>query len=60
MSELSMRPTKGVDLKIWDANNKGWAATATHPQAFPLTCGVFVAGAPVRAPAEIEGLIGCK
>ncbi|MDQ3997282.1 MAG: prepilin-type N-terminal cleavage/methylation domain-containing protein, partial [Gemmatimonadota bacterium] len=45
MSELSMRPTKGVDLQIFDANNKGWAATATHPQAFPLTCGVFVAGA---------------
>jgi prepilin-type N-terminal cleavage/methylation domain-containing protein len=60
MSELSVKPTKGVDLKIFDANNKGWAATATHPQAFPLTCGVFVAGAPVRPPAEIEGLIGCK
>jgi prepilin-type N-terminal cleavage/methylation domain-containing protein len=60
MALLSMRPSKGVDLQIFDADNKGWAATATHPQAFPLTCGVFVAGAPLRAPADIEGLIGCK
>jgi type IV pilus assembly protein PilA len=60
MSLLSMRPSNGVDLKIFDADNKGWAATATHPQAFPLTCGVFVAGAPPRAPASIEGLIGCS
>jgi type IV pilus assembly protein PilA len=60
MSVLSMQPTKGVILQIFDANAMGWAATATHPQAFPLTCGVFVAGAPLRAPAEVEGLIGCK
>jgi type IV pilus assembly protein PilA len=60
MSQLSMQPSKNVDLQIFDANSKGWAATATHPQAFPLTCGVFVASAPVRHPAEIEGLIGCK
>lgn len=59
-TQLSVQPTKGVILQIFDADNKGWAATATHPQAFPLTCGVFVAGAPQRAPADIEGLIGCK
>jgi type IV pilus assembly protein PilA len=58
--QLSLQRSKGVDLQIFDANAEGWAATATHPQAFPLTCGVFVAGAPPRAPAEIEGLIGCK
>ena len=60
MADLSMSPTKGVQLQIFDANEKGWAATATHPQAYPLTCGVFVAGAPVRSPATIEGLIGCS
>src|SRR5919109_2597673 len=46
MSQLSMQPSNGVELSIYDANDKGWSATATHPQAFPLTCGVFVAGAP--------------
>jgi type IV pilus assembly protein PilA len=60
MSQLSMNPTKGVILQIFDADEKGWAATATHPQAYPLTCGVYVAGAPQRDPATIEGLIGCK
>ena len=60
MSQLNMQPSKGVSLVIYDADNKGWAATATHPQAYPLTCGVFVAGAPPRDPATIEGLIGCK
>lgn len=59
ISQLSMNPTKGVSLQIFDADSKGWSATATHPQAYPLTCGVFVAGAPQRAPASIEGLIGC-
>ena len=59
-SQLSLQASKGVILEIFDANAVGWAATATHPQAYPLTCGVFVAGAPPREPAEVEGLIGCK
>src|SRR5918999_4365000 len=41
MGQLSMTPTKGVILQIFDANEKGWSGTATHPQAFPLTCGVY-------------------
>jgi type IV pilus assembly protein PilA len=60
LAQLSVTKSAGVDLQIFDANATGWSATATHPQAFPLTCAVFVAGAPPRAPAEIEGLIGCK
>jgi prepilin-type N-terminal cleavage/methylation domain-containing protein len=59
LSQLSVGKSKGVDLEIFDANQLGWAATATHPQAYPLTCGVYVAGAPPRPPATIEGLIGC-
>ena len=59
-SQLSVNRSPRVVLKIFDANDKGWSATATHPQAYPLTCGVFVAGAPVRAPATVEGLIGCS
>ncbi len=59
-TKLSVASSKGVILKIHEADNKGWSATATHPQAFPLTCGVYVAGATQIHPAEIEGLIGCK
>ena len=60
LSQLSVQTSKNVVLQIYDANAMGWSATATHPQAYPLTCGVFVAGAPPRQPADIEGLIGCK
>lgn len=60
LAQLSVTKSNGVELVIFDADAKGWAATATHPQAYPLTCGVFVAGAPPRAPADVEGLIGCK
>jgi hypothetical protein len=60
LAQLSVTTSNGVVLQIFDATATGWAATATHPQAFPLTCGIFVAGAPPRAPADVEGLIGCK
>jgi type IV pilus assembly protein PilA len=60
ISLLTVQTSKGVSLQIFDASPAGWSATATHPQAFPLTCGVFVAGAPPRDPAVVEGLIGCK
>jgi prepilin-type N-terminal cleavage/methylation domain-containing protein len=59
-SKLSVASTKGVILKIHEADKMGWSATATHPQAYPLTCGVFVAGAAPRDPATTEGLIGCR
>jgi type IV pilus assembly protein PilA len=59
-SQLSVSSSKGVVLTIHEADNKGWSATATHPQAYPLICGVYVAGAAPRAPADVEGLIGCK
>jgi type IV pilus assembly protein PilA len=59
-SKLSVQPSPKVQLKIHEADSKGWSATATHPQAYPLTCGVFVAGAAPRSPATVEGLIGCS
>jgi type IV pilus assembly protein PilA len=62
LAKLSVNRSPRVILQIYDADVKGWAATATHPQAYPLTCGVFVAGAPPRPdnPATVEGLIGCR
>jgi type IV pilus assembly protein PilA len=57
---LSVGKSRLVELKIHEANSGGWSATATHPQAWPLTCGVFVAGAKQIHPADVEGLIGCK
>jgi type IV pilus assembly protein PilA len=60
LSRLPLQRSPGVDLTIHQADQTGWSATATHPQAFPLTCGVFVGAAEVRPPAEREGLIGCR
>ena len=57
---LNVGRSRGVDLKIHEADKKGWSATATHPQAYPLVCGVYVAGAQQRSPATVEGLIGCS
>src|SRR3712207_2766042 len=38
LSLLAVQKSKGVMLEIFDADKKGWAATATNPQAYPLTC----------------------
>ena len=59
-SLLPLQRTNGVMLSIEEAGNAGWSATATHPQAFPLTCAVFVGSASQVAPAEREGVIGCR
>ena len=60
LTKLQVQRSAKVDITIHEADTKGWSATATHPQAYPLTCGVFVAGAAPRYPADVEGLIGCK
>jgi type IV pilus assembly protein PilA len=57
---LKVQTSAKVELTIKEANQLGWSATATHPQAYPLTCGVYVAGAAPVYPADVEGLIGCK
>ena len=60
LNNLQVQRSPRVDITIHEANKTGWSATATHPQAYPLICGVYVAGAAQRAPASIEGLIGCS
>src|SRR3712207_3317544 len=50
-TKLSVNKSKGVQLTIHEAANQRLSATATHPQAYPLTCGVYVAGATKIAPA---------
>ena len=57
---LNISTSPGVVLSITGATGSGWAATATHPQSFPLTCALYVGNIPAQAPATIEGLIGCQ
>src|ERR1035438_1797786 len=42
LSALTYQSSPGVVLSITDATASGWSATATHPQAYPLTCAIYV------------------
>lgn len=57
---LSYTTSPGVVVVITNATASGWAATATHPASYPLTCGIFVGTVAPQAPATVEGLIGCQ
>lgn len=57
---LSLTRSPGVVLTIVTATASGWAASATHPASFPLTCAIFQGTVAPLAPATIEGLIGCN
>lgn len=60
LSALNFTPTTGVTFSFSVANAGGWSATATHPQAFPIICALFMGSAPPLAPAVAEGLINCQ
>jgi prepilin-type N-terminal cleavage/methylation domain-containing protein len=60
LSALTYQSSPGVVLSITNATASGWSATATHPQSFPLTSGIFVGNVPAQPPATVEGLIGCQ
>ena len=61
LSALKFNSTKNVATTIVSANETGWAATATHAQASPITCGVFYgAAAPPLAATTTEGVINCQ
>ena len=57
---LKFDPSPGVVFTFGVATPGGWSATVTHPQAYPILCGLFMGGAPAIAPATIEGLIACQ
>ena len=57
---LPLQRSPKVELVIHEADARGWSATATHPQAYPLTCAVYLGNAAPVQPADKEGLIGCK
>ena len=57
---LPLQRSPKVQLVIHEADAAGWSATATHPQAYPLTCAVYLGNAAPVQPADKEGLIGCK
>jgi prepilin-type N-terminal cleavage/methylation domain-containing protein len=53
--------TKNVVVTFTAATAGGWAATATHAQANPIICGVFVGNVPKPLGATVsDGQIGCQ
>lgn len=60
-SRLAFRTTNGVLVTIVEATTGGWAAIATHPLSYPLTCALFNGNiATPPAPATAEGVITCQ
>ena len=57
---LKFTATSGVTFTFGAATPGGWSATVTHPQAYPIKCGLFIGGVPAFPPATIEGLIACS
>lgn len=60
-TRLVYRTTNGVQVTIIEATAGGWAAIATHPLSYPLTCALYngiIASPP--APATSEGVIACQ
>jgi prepilin-type N-terminal cleavage/methylation domain-containing protein len=58
---LKYSNTKNVVVTFVTVNASGWSATATHAQANPIICGVFVG--PVQPPLAAtvsDGQIGCQ
>ena len=60
LTSLQYSTSPGVVLSITAATNAGFAAIATHPASFPLTCAIYIGNISAQAPATIEGQIGCQ
>ncbi len=58
---LSYNVSPGVTVSIGAGNSTGWSATATHPNATPGTCGIFIGNAsPPLGATTVEGQVGCQ
>ena len=60
IANLDYAGSPGVTVTIVTAGPLGWAARATHPSSFPLTCALFAGSVAPVAPATIEGQIFCQ
>lgn len=60
LDSLAFSPSHGVILSIAEADATGWAATSTHPNAYPHTCAIFYGSVTPIPPATIEGEVACQ
>ena len=60
VSQLNFRSSSGVTLDVVSGGTaSGWSASAWHPAASPLECGLFFGQSAPIAGATVEGVIGC-
>lgn len=57
---MNYRTTNGTQLSIVTATAGGWAAIATHPLSYPLTCALYSGTAAPPSPATSEGVVACQ
>ena len=60
LDSLAFVPSHGVILSIPEANASGWAATSTHPNAYPHTCAIFYGSVTAIPPATTDGEVACQ
>jgi len=60
VTQLSFSASPGVTVTIVTAGPLGWAAQATHPSSYPLTCALFAGPVTPAPPATVEGQIFCQ
>jgi len=58
-AQLNMSHSAGVIVEVTEGTGSGWSATAYHPAAYPLECGLFMGNATPAGGASAEGRIGC-
>jgi type IV pilus assembly protein PilA len=58
IAAMEATSSQGVTITVQNVSGTGWAATAAHTGT-TKTCGVFVGGAPVTAPAIEAAIVTC-
>ena len=60
LATLNITPTAGVTITFGTVNGNGWAASATHPQSYPIICYLYMGTVPPMVSGSTEGLVNCQ
>ena len=58
LDELYFYPSRDVTVTVWEANDNGWRATATHPEMLGFTCEMYY-GLEIETATLTEGEVSC-
>ena len=60
IDSLNFRGSPGVIVTIPEATIRGWSASVTHPESFPLTCALYEGSVAPLPPATSESQVTCQ